>query len=95
MDIWLPPRVNPNYATACPHTGSQSCAVGRSLRTPTSVHKGVSGERGNGTDDIGREEEKIRNGLKRNIAQLSNLTRVNKEELARLREQVGVLHTVD
>ena len=38
--------------------------------------------------DVARDEENFRNGLKRNIAQLSNLARVNKEELNTLREQV-------
>eukprot|EP00752_Nemacystus_decipiens_P011903 g10554.t1 len=39
-------------------------------------------------DDVARDEENFRSGLKRNIVQLSNLARVNKEELARLREQL-------
>ncbi|CAM9804273.1 unnamed protein product, partial [Scytosiphon promiscuus] len=34
------------------------------------------------------DEEKFRNGLKRNIALLSNMTRVNQAEMARLREQL-------
>lgn len=52
-----------------------------------------SKEEGSGLSDVARDEENFRSGLKRNIAQLSNLARVNKEELARLREQVGRLHS--
>eukprot|EP00903_Cladosiphon_okamuranus_P014008 g13027.t1 len=47
----------------------------------------LSKEEGSGISDVARDEENFRNGLKRNIAQLSNLARVNKEELVRLREQ--------
>lgn len=48
----------------------------------------LSQEERNALDDVARDEENFRNGLKRNIAQLSNLARVNKEELVTLREQV-------
>lgn len=48
----------------------------------------LSKEEGSRDSDFARDEENFRSGLKRNIAQLSNLLRVNKEELARLRKQV-------
>lgn len=48
----------------------------------------VSKEERNALDDAARDEENFRSGLKRNIAQLSNLARVTKEELAKLRGQV-------
>ena len=46
-------------------------------------------EHDGGADERARHEEAFRNGLKRNIVHLSNVTRVNQELLARLREQVG------
>lgn len=52
----------------------------------------LSKEEGSGISDVARDEENFRSGLKRNIAQLSNLARVNREELARLREQVQNVH---
>lgn len=35
-----------------------------------------------------REDRAFRNGLQRNVLQLSNLARVNQEKIARLEEQV-------
>lgn len=49
----------------------------------------VSVEHDGGADERARHEKAFRNGLKRNIVHLSNVTRVNQELLARLREQVG------
>lgn len=46
------------------------------------------GEGHNDDIDFARDEENFQNGLKRNIAHLSNLARVNQRELARLQEQV-------
>lgn len=58
------------------------------LLRPT-LRSALSKEEGSGiANDIARHEENFRSGLKRNIVQLSNLARVNKEKLARLQEQV-------
>lgn len=66
--------------TTCPYAGSRyNCCM-----LPVALSK----EEGGGVDDVARDEENFRSGLRRNIAQLSNLARVNKEELARLRDQV-------
>lgn len=69
-----------------PTNAGTNCCVVLMMRAGLSL-----GEGGNGNNNIElvRDEENFRNGLKRNIAHLSNLARVNQEELARLQEQVS------
>ncbi|CAM9783784.1 unnamed protein product, partial [Hapterophycus canaliculatus] len=47
-----------------------------------------AGEEEPDVTNLDKGEENFRNGLKRNIALLSNLTRANQEELTKLREQL-------
>ncbi|CAN0482240.1 unnamed protein product [Ectocarpus sp. 12 AP-2014] len=86
---WLRPAVPASRPTA-PTESKRTSVLEHRTFAPNGFgrRKAPSGEGGKGDIEIAKEDENFRNGLKRNIVHLSNLTRVNQEQLARLREQL-------
>ncbi|CAB1121602.1 unnamed protein product [Ectocarpus sp. CCAP 1310/34] len=83
---WLRPAVPASRPTA-PTESKRTRILKHRTFAPNSFGRS-KGEGGKDDIEIAKDDEKFRNGLKRNIIHLSNLTRVNQEQLARLREQV-------